>query len=68
MKKVMFLLAVAGMFAFTACNNNAETTTEEPAAPETEAVEAQPAEAEAEATVEVEATEAAAEETAQVSE
>lgn len=25
MKKVMFLMAVAGMFAFAACNNNAET-------------------------------------------
>lgn len=24
MKKVMFVLAVAGMFAFAACNNNAE--------------------------------------------
>ena len=24
MKKVMFLMAVAGMFAFAACNNNAE--------------------------------------------
>ena len=28
MKKVMFLMAVAGMFAFAACNNNAETTTD----------------------------------------
>ena len=27
MKKVMFFMAVAGMFAFAACNNN--TTTEE---------------------------------------
>lgn len=25
MKKVMFVMAVAGMFAFAACNNNAKT-------------------------------------------
>ncbi len=30
MKKVMFLMAVAGMFAFAACNNNAKTTEEAP--------------------------------------
>ena len=33
MKKVMFLLAVAGMFAFAACNN--EPKTDEQPAPET---------------------------------
>jgi len=27
MKKVMFLMAVAGMFAFAACNNNATEET-----------------------------------------
>ena len=26
MKKVMFLMAIAGMFAFAACNNNPATT------------------------------------------
>lgn len=34
MKKVMFLMAVAGMFAFAACNNT--PATEEPAADTTE--------------------------------
>ena len=36
MKKVMFLLAVAGMFAFAACNNNktAEAPVEEAPAEE----------------------------------
>ena len=29
MKKVMFVLAVAGMFAFAACNNNATEATED---------------------------------------
>lgn len=43
MKKVMFCLAVAGMFAFAACNN---TKTEEPAAECTEATEAVEATAE----------------------
>ena len=40
MKKVMFFMAVAGMFAFAACNNNTPATEEtlEPAA-ETEMVE-----------------------------
>lgn len=28
MKKVLFLLAVAGMFTFAACNNNTEATEE----------------------------------------
>ncbi len=28
MKKVLFLLAVAGMFSFAACNNNTEATEE----------------------------------------
>lgn len=57
MKKVMFLMAVAGMFAFAACNNNAEEAVEEPVAEEMveEAVE------EAIDTT-VEAVEAAAEE------
>ena len=35
MKKVMFLMAVAGMFAFAACNNNAA----EPAVVDTPVVE-----------------------------
>ena len=38
MKKVMFLMAVAGMFAFAACNNNAKTT-EEPKADEQTQIE-----------------------------
>ncbi len=38
MKKVMFVLAVAGMFAFAACNNNAAPAEEENV--EQEAVEA----------------------------
>lgn len=38
MKKVFFLLAVAGMFSFAACNNNAEAPVEE--APVEEIVEA----------------------------
>lgn len=29
MKKVMFLMAVAGMFAFAACNNNNEAEVED---------------------------------------
>lgn len=29
MKKVMFLMAVAGMFAFAACNNNTEAEVED---------------------------------------
>lgn len=29
MKKVLFLLAVAGMFSFAACNNNTEAPVEE---------------------------------------
>ena len=41
MKKVMFLLAVAGMFSFAACNNNAaEAPAEEAVVEETVAEEA----------------------------
>lgn len=41
MKKVMFLLAVAGMFSFAACNNNAaEAPAEEVAVEATVAEEA----------------------------
>ncbi len=60
MKKVMFVLAVAGMFAFAACNNNAP---EEPAIEENqEQVEATPEETTEEATdAEAEATEGVAE-------
>ena len=40
MKKVMFLLAVAGMFSFAACNNNAaEAPVEEVAVEEVAATE-----------------------------
>lgn len=46
MKKVMFLLAVAGMFAFASCNNAAEAPVEEAAATET-VVEGAPAAEEA---------------------
>lgn len=46
MKKVMFLLAVAGMFAFASCNNAAEAPVEEAAATET-VVEKAPAAEEA---------------------
>lgn len=42
MKKVMFFLAVAGMFSFAACNNN---TTEEPAQDTTTMEEPAPEEA-----------------------
>lgn len=44
MKKVMFLLAVAGMFAFASCNNAAEAPAEEAAATETVVEEAPAAE------------------------
>lgn len=44
MKKVMFLLAVAGMFAFASCNNAAEAPVEEAAATETVVEEAPAAE------------------------
>ena len=60
MKKVMFLMAVAGMFAFAACNNNAKTTEE---APVEEAVENVEVAAEETAQDAEEAVEAAAEET-----
>lgn len=56
MKKVMFLLAVAGMFAFAACNNQ---PAEEPA---TEMTEEQPVEDAAATDAEAEATEGVAEE------
>lgn len=43
MKKVFFLLAVAGMFSFAACNNNAEevadTIVEEPVAEVVETID-----------------------------
>lgn len=39
MKKVMFALAVAGMFAFAACNNNTEEATADTTAQEMEQVE-----------------------------
>lgn len=61
MKKVMFVMAVAGMFAFAACNNNTDATVNNDSM---EAVEAPAVEEEAtaeEATVEGEATEAPAE-------
>lgn len=66
MKKVMFLMAVAGMFAFAACNNNAKTEVEDstvapvetPAAPVEEVVDsaAQAVESAADATVEAAGT------------
>ena len=37
MKKVLFMMAIAGMFGFAACNNN---TTAEPAAEEATPIEA----------------------------
>ena len=40
MKKVMFLLAVAGMFAFASCNNAAEAPATEAVVEETAAEEA----------------------------
>lgn len=65
MKKVMFVLAVAGMFAFAACNNNATETTEDTTAPEaTEEVVAEEPVAEEEAVAE----EAVAEEAAPATE
>lgn len=64
MKKVMFLLAVAGMFAFAACGGDA-TTEENVEAAATEAIE-QMEEAAAEATEQMEA--AAAEATEQIEE
>ena len=43
MKKVMFLMAVAGMFAFTACNNNSkEEATDSTAAPTEQMAEPTP--------------------------
>ena len=61
MKKVMFLLAVAGMFAFAACNNAAPA--EEPATDSTEVVDEAATEEATEATdAEAEATEGVAEE------
>ena len=59
MKKVMFLMAVAGMFAFAACNNTPATEeTVDTVAPETEMVEEEvidtnPVEAPVEETAEV---------------
>lgn len=40
MKKVFFLLAVAAMFSFTACNNNAEAPVEDTTLAAEEIVEA----------------------------
>jgi len=65
MKKVMFLMAVAGMFAFAACNNNAKT--EEAPAEEIENVEVA-AEETAQDEEATEAVENAAEETAETAE
>lgn len=39
MKKVFFLLAVAGMFSFAACNNAAEAPAEDTVAPVEQVVE-----------------------------
>lgn len=66
MKKVMFLMAVAGMFAFAACNNNAKTTEETPVEDAIENVEVAADETAQECTEAVEnaaeeATDAAAE-------
>lgn len=59
MKKVMFLMAVAGMFAFAACNNNKpaeapaeEAAVEEVAVPEEETAVEEAVEATAEEVVE----------------
>ncbi len=66
MKKVMFVLAVAGMFAFAACNSNAPEATEDTVAPEaTEEVAPATEEAVAEEAV---AEEAVAEEVAPATE
>jgi hypothetical protein len=62
MKKVMFLMAVAGMFAFAACNNNAKPAEE---APVEEAVENVEVAAEETAQDAVEATEEAVENAAE---
>ena len=65
MKKVLFLLAVAGMFSFAACKNNTEAPAEE--AVVEEAVVETPAEeiTDSTATVEAPAEEAAQEVVAQ---
>ena len=57
MKKVMFLMAVAGMFAFAACNNNNATE---------EVIDTLPAEEMVEETIDTTAIEVAAEEVAEV--
>jgi len=63
MKKVMFLMAVAGMFAFAACNNTPATeepaadTTEMQACPEEETTDTTVAEVAAEEVVETPAAE-----------
>ena len=67
MKKVMFLLAVAGMFAFAACNSAAPA--EEPADTTQQVVEETATEEAAQATdAEAEATEGVAEENAETQE
>ena len=59
MKKVMFLMAVAGMFAFAACNNNApveepvDSTTLEEVMPEEKIADTTVAEVAAEEAAEV---------------
>lgn len=57
MKKVMFLMAVAGMFAFAACNN---------APAEEEVIDTPAVEKMVEETIDTTACEAAVEETAEV--
>ena len=62
MKKVMFLMAVAGMFAFAACNNNAKNNEEAPVEEAIENVEVAAEETAEDLTECTEAVEAAAEE------
>ncbi|MBP5240947.1 MAG: hypothetical protein J6Z26_03470 [Bacteroidales bacterium] len=69
MKKVMFVLAVAGMFAFAACNNQTAEATEDTTAAQTEEVAPEATEEQTEATdAEAEATEGVAEENAETQE
>ena len=71
MKKVIFTLAIAGMFGFVACNNNTEAVDSAAIADSIAAVEAAAqaeAEAAAAAAADTVAVEAVAEETAPVAE
>lgn len=69
MKKVMFVLAVAGMFAFAACNNQTAEPAAEDTAAQTEEVATEATEEQTEATdAEVEATEGIAEEATEAAE